>query len=94
VRGTRRRPDLRNFRRDASSASLLTFLLEPGDERLSEAPLLKAAARDWLDALSTRCRHCLICNSWIVSRDDVGALLLSTPATINPTCVGTAAGVP
>ena len=84
-----RRGDLRAFRREAPA--LLTFLCEPDDVRLHTMPLLKAAARDWLDALATRVRQCIICNSWIVDRQHVGALLLTTPDIAKPTSAGTAA---
>lgn len=86
-----RRSDIARFRRDASRRSLNTYLCEPNDPALDDVPLLKAAASNWLDALSTRVRHCIICNVWIVERRDVGALLLSTPANIRPTSTGTAA---
>jgi hypothetical protein len=86
-----RRRDLARFRRVASRTSLLTFLLEPNDQRLNDAPLLKAAASNWLDNLAVRVRCCIICNSWLVDRQHVGALLLSVPATTKPTSAGTAA---
>lgn len=79
-----RRSSVRAFRRGASRA-LLTYLIEPGDSTLNEAPLLKAAASDWLDALSMRVRHCIVCSAWLVNRDHVGLLLLATPATAKPT---------
>jgi hypothetical protein len=84
-----RRADLHAFKREAQV--LRTFLIPPDDERLNAMPLLKAAARDWLDQLGVRVRHCLICNSWIVDRHHVGALLLSVPDIPKPTTVGTAA---
>jgi hypothetical protein len=86
-----RRVDLARFRRDASRRDLLTFLVEPDDRLLASAPLLQRAAQHWLDALSTRCRHCITCNVWIVDRRDVGALLLTTPAVAKPVSAGTAA---
>jgi hypothetical protein len=85
-----RRVDIARFRRDASRA-LLTYLIEPNDGALIEAPLLRRAAHHWLDALPARVRHCIVCNLWIVNRHEVGALLMSTPDTIRPTSVGTAA---
>ncbi|MGY8633831.1 hypothetical protein RAD15_15245 [Bradyrhizobium sp. 14AA] len=80
-----RRADLARFRRDASRRDLLTFLVEPDDARLSKAPLLQRTASNWLDALSTRVRHCIVCSSWLVDRQHVGALLLATSATVRPT---------
>jgi hypothetical protein len=81
---------LRSFRRQVSGA-LLTYLVEPDDAGLHDAPLLQRAARHWLAALSTRVRHCIVCSSWIANRQDVGALLMSTPVIVKPTSVGTAA---
>jgi hypothetical protein len=86
----RRRADLANFKRNAPGA-LLTYLVPPNDGALSRAPLLKAAADHWLDALRSRARHCIVCSSWLVDRRHVGALLLTTAATTNPTSASTAA---
>jgi hypothetical protein len=85
-----RRAELADFKREASQ-SLLTYLVEPNDPALDRMPLLRAAADNWLDALSVRVRHCIICNVWLVNPQHVGALLLSTPATSKPTSAGTAA---
>jgi hypothetical protein len=60
-----------------------TYMVEPNDPALDG--LLKATARRWLDLLSQRVRHCIICSSWIVDRQSVGLLLLATPAVIKPT---------
>src|SRR5262245_46540603 len=79
-----RRRDLAKFKRDAPGA-LLTFLVPPTDPALNSAPLLKAAASDWMSALSTRVRHCIVCSSWIADRQSVGGLLLAAPATVRPT---------
>jgi hypothetical protein len=38
-----------------------------------------------------RVRHCIVCNTWVVNRRHVGALLLTTPAVIKANSVGTAA---
>jgi hypothetical protein len=86
-----RRADFARYRRDASRRDLLTFLVEPDDGLLATAPFLRRAARHWLDALSTRSRSCIVCSSWLWSEQSVGALLISTPATIRPTSAGTAA---
>jgi hypothetical protein len=87
-----RRADLHDFRR---ASALWTFLCAPDDARLSSAPLLQQTASRWLDLLSKRVRFCIICNSWLVGRQDVGLLLLATPATIRPTsasCCGVCHG--
>jgi hypothetical protein len=70
---------------------LLTYLVPPGDPALNAAPLLRAAADNWMAALATRVRHCIVCSAWIVDRTHVGALLMSTAATSNPTSAATAA---
>jgi hypothetical protein len=77
--------DLARFRRDASRRDLLTFLVPPDDAALSTAPLLHRTARNWIDLLDQRVRHCIICSKWIVDRQSVGLLLLATPATVKPT---------
>jgi hypothetical protein len=84
------RHERRRFRREASK-SLLTFLCEPTDPALSEIPILQQAAHHWLNALSVRVRHCIVCKSWLVNRQHVGALLLTTPDITKPVSVGTAA---
>ncbi|MGL3109409.1 hypothetical protein [Bradyrhizobium sp. BR 1432] len=45
---------------------------------------MQRTASNWIDALSTRGRHCIVCSSWLVDRQHVGALLLATPA-VRPT---------
>ena len=84
-----RRADLRAFKRAAPA--LRTYLCQPDDRRLDGVPLLRAAADDWLGALTMRCRHCVICSARIIDRRDVGALLLSVPDVAAPTSAGTAA---
>jgi hypothetical protein len=83
------RHERRRFRREASK-SLLTFLCEPTDPALSDIPILHQAANHWLAALSVRVRHCIVCNCWLVNREHVGALLLTTPTVIRANSVGTA----
>ncbi len=78
-----RRRDIARFRREACR-ELLTYLIEPNDPALDAAPWLQRAARWWLDGLSTRVRHCIVCSAWIVNRQHVGALLLATPAVAKP----------
>lgn len=86
------RHDRRRYRHDAArSDQLLTFLVPPDDKVLASAPFLHRVAQQWLDALPTRVRHCLVCNVWIVKRQDVGALLISTPAVSRPVSAGSAA---
>ena len=36
-------------------------------------------------------RHCIVCSSWVVNKQHVGALLLTTPDIAKPTSAGTAA---
>jgi hypothetical protein len=78
-----RRRDIARFRREACR-ELLTYLVEPDDPALGDVPLLQRAARWWLDGLSTRVRHCIVCSSWIINQQHVGALLLATPAVARP----------
>jgi hypothetical protein len=82
-----RRADLAAFRKDASR-QLLTFLVEPADRRLRTAPLLQQTASRWVDAVETRVRHCIVCSAWITSKHDIGAVLLATAITRNPSSVG------
>jgi hypothetical protein len=72
-----RRADLHDFKR---AHTLLTFLIAPDDVRLSGAPLLQQTASRWLDLLTKRVRFCIVCNSWLVGRQDVGLVLLAAPA--------------
>ncbi|MET4198751.1 hypothetical protein [Bradyrhizobium sp. LA6.12] len=78
-----RRADLAHFKREAPA--LLTYLVEPDDAGLDAAPLLQAAAANWLDNLSRRARTCIVCSEWLPNRQQVGALLLAVPATLRPT---------
>jgi len=77
-----RRADLHDFRR---GRELLTFLVEPDDQRLRTAPLLAQTADRWLDLLTKRVRFCIVCSSWLPGRQNVGAVLLATQADIRPT---------
>ncbi|MBA4033545.1 MAG: hypothetical protein C0480_02920 [Bradyrhizobium sp.] len=43
----------------------MTFLIEPSDHRLRTAPLLAQTADRWLDALTSRVRHCIVCSTWL-----------------------------
>ena len=85
------RYERRRFRAEASKESLLTFLCEPTDPALQREPLLHQAAMHWLGALSVRVRHCIVCNSWLVNRKHIGALLMGTPAVAKANSVGTCA---
>ncbi|MBR0870039.1 hypothetical protein JQ633_06700 [Bradyrhizobium tropiciagri] len=84
-----RRSDLRAFRR--ATTALRTYLVSPDDAALDEVPLLRQASQSWVDGLAERARHCIICASWVVDREHVGALLLSTPDIPRPSTVGTCA---
>jgi hypothetical protein len=66
-------------------------LVEPDDAALTDMPLLKTAASNWLDGLSIRVRHCIVCSAWIVNGHHVGALLLTTPRVAKPTSASTSA---
>jgi hypothetical protein len=59
-----------------------TYLVAPDDAELDTIPILWGAARSWLNNLPTRIRSCIICSNWIPDRREVGALLLSTPVTV------------
>jgi hypothetical protein len=73
-----RRASLARYRRETSGV-LVTYLVPPDDPALNSVPLLRRAASWWLGELSTRVRHGIVCSVWLVSRRDVGALLLSHP---------------
>lgn len=77
-----RRADLHDFRR---GRELLTFLVEPNDRRLRNAPLLAQTADRWIELLSMRVRHCIVCSEWLHDKRSVGAVLLATQADIQPT---------
>jgi hypothetical protein len=67
--------------RGLSRHGLITWLLDIGDP-LHNAPLLRRTRDWWLNVLpATPTRKCLTCKAPFWSRDDVGALLFSTPAT-------------
>jgi hypothetical protein len=77
-----RRASLARYRREAGQA-LLTYMVPPDDPALDG--LLRRAARNWIAALPTRVRSCIICCSGIANGRDVGAVLLSTPDIAKPT---------
>jgi len=77
-----RRANLHAFRR---GRELLTFLVELDDRRLRAAPLLAQTADQWLNLLTKRVRHCIVCAAWLVDKRSVGAVLLATQADIRPT---------
>jgi hypothetical protein len=70
------------YRREASQA-LLTYLVDA--HQPLDVPILRNAARSWLDALSARARGCIVCSGRLWSRQSVGLLLLSTPTVVRPT---------
>ncbi|CUU17587.1 hypothetical protein ABIB94_008423 [Bradyrhizobium sp. JR7.2] len=76
-----RRSELARYRRETSGA-LLTYLVDV-DQPL-DVPILKNAARSWLDALPRRMRSCIVCSGLIWERQRVGWLLLSVPAVPKP----------
>ena len=72
-----RRADLARYRREAGNA-LDTYLVDV-DQPL-DLPILRNAARSWLDALPRRMRACIACSGLMWERQRVGWLLLSKPA--------------
>lgn len=74
-----RRVDLKRYRGLARRGGLLTWLVDISDG-LDDALLLQRARDWWLAALpATPTRECLTCEAPFWSRDDVGALMYSTP---------------
>ena len=82
----RHKASLRTYRRE-SEGMLLTYLTSPDDAALDSVPILRRAAQRWLNDLSTKVRSCIVCSNWIPDKSEAGALLLSTPVTVNPTLV-------
>lgn len=76
-----RRADLARYRREAGNA-LDTYLVAV-DQPL-DLPILRNAARSWLDALPVRMRSCIVCSGLLWERQRVGLLLLSVPAVTKP----------
>ncbi|MCD9821623.1 hypothetical protein [Bradyrhizobium japonicum] len=72
-----RRSELARYRQEAGN-ELNTYLVDP-DQPL-DVPILRNAARSWLDALPRRMRSCIACSGLIWERQRVGWLLLSVPA--------------
>jgi hypothetical protein len=72
---------LARYRQEAGNA-LTTYLVDP-DQPL-DLPILRNAARSWLDALPRRMRSCIVCSSLLWERQRVGLLLLSVPAVPKP----------
>jgi len=63
-----------------SGGTLITYLV---DVDLEPLPQILACARGWwLDALPSKVppRHCFACRACLCDREDVGALLFSTPS--------------
>ena len=71
-----RRSELSRYRRE-TGGTLNTFLVDP-DQPL-DVPILRNAARSWLDALPRRMRACIVCSGLMWERQRVGWLLLSVP---------------
>lgn len=76
-----RRSGLARYRQETGGA-LNTFLVGP-DQPLN-IPILRNAARSWLDALPRRMRSCVVCSGPMWEKQRVGWLLLSVPAVPKP----------
>src|SRR6478735_3754357 len=76
-----RRASLARYRQEAGN-ELNTYLVDP-DQPL-DVPILRNAARSWLDALPRRMRACIVCSGLMWERQRVGWLLLSVPAGPKP----------
>jgi hypothetical protein len=76
-----RRVGLARYRQEAGGA-LNTYLVDI-DQPL-DVPILRNAARSWLDALPRRMRSCIVCSGLMWERQRVGWLLLSVPAGPKP----------
>jgi hypothetical protein len=74
-----RRASLARYRQEAGN-ELNTYLVDP-DQPL-DVPILRNAARSWLDALPRRMRSCIVCSGLMWERQRVGWLLLSVPAAV------------
>ena len=72
-----RRSELARYRQETGGA-LDTYLVDP-DQPL-DVPILRNAARSWLDSLPRQMRSCIVCSGLIWERQRVGWLLLSVPA--------------
>lgn len=76
-----RRASLARYRQKAGN-ELNTYLVDP-DQPL-DVPILRNAARSWLEALPRRMRSCIVCSGLMWERQRVGWLLLSVPAVPKP----------
>ena len=76
-----RRASLARYRQEAGN-ELNTYLVDP-DQPL-DVPILRNAARSWLDALPRRMRSCIVCSGLMWERQRVCWLLLSVPAVPKP----------
>ena len=76
-----RRASLARYRHEAGQA-VRTYMVAPDDPALDG--LLRRAAQNWIAALPTRIRACIVCSNWIATGRDVGGLLLSTPDIAKP----------
>jgi hypothetical protein len=76
-----RRASLARYR-DEADHELLTYLVDV-DQPL-DVPILRNAARSWLDALPHRMRSCIVCSGLLWERQRVGLLLMSTPVVAKP----------
>jgi hypothetical protein len=76
-----RRASLARYRQE-TGGELDTYLVAV-DQPL-DVPVLRNAARSWLNALPRRMRSCIVCSGLIWERKRVGWLLLSVPAVPKP----------
>ena len=76
-----RRSERARYRQEAGNV-LTTYLVDP-DQPL-DLPILRNAARSWLDALPRRMRSCIVCSGLMWERQRVGWLLLSVPVGPKP----------
>src|SRR5436190_21554148 len=76
-----RRASLAQYRRE-TSGELNTYLV--GVDEPLPTPILRNAARSWLDALPRRMRSCIACSGLMWEKKRVGWLLLSVPAVLKP----------
>ena len=74
-----RRAEISRFKRDLSDGALLSYLIEPDDARLADAPLLRAAIWHWRSNVARRRPFCCACKRSFVDEVQPGAFLLGVP---------------
>jgi hypothetical protein len=86
-----RRADLAEFRRDASRASLLTYLIDANDDvSLDRQPLLSRAVSFWRAGIQQRRPFCPACRANYADGAHAAAFLFAMPA-IAPTSASVSA---